>query len=155
MAISASNRRKGLEKSQRLITDATATWYSVGRTGPNSMLAGLALVGGSLGLCLVILVATGALVIVGALPLLVIFHFLCPPRALVVCDRGVALTGRSLLNGTPTSVIGRYSISDLRPTTSAAGRVRIDVGPEHVWLPTAEEQQLRAAIGHLMSAAPV
>lgn len=152
MALSASNRRKGLKKSQRLITDATATWYSVGRTGPNPMLAGLGLVGASLVLCLVIVVATGALVLVGALPLLVIFHFLCPPRALVVCDRGIALTGRSLLNGSPTSVIARFSIGDLRPTTSEVGRVRIDLGPEHVWLSTAEEQQLRAAVGHLTSA---
>ena len=61
-------------------------------------------------------------------------HFLNPPRALVVCDQGMALMDRSLLNGRPSKVIARLHHGAVLGLSPEGGRIRLELGVEHIWL---------------------
>lgn len=63
-----------------------------------------------------------------------------------MCDRGVALAGRSLLHGRPNSIIGRYDRPAVRPVEVSMARIRVEMGNDQVWLSRREEAIVRSAL---------
>jgi hypothetical protein len=110
-------------------------------------LAGWSIFGAFVVFSIVVAMATGTIVFPGLLLFAGIHHYLCPPRALVVCDQGIALVTRSFLTSRANGVVSRSHLTAIRPTEVVAGQVRIDVGPDHIWLTKAEESSFRAALG--------
>ena len=154
MSLSNSNRKAGLKKAQKMIPESRVVAYIVGRTGPQPVLAGLALLGGFVAISLLIMVATGAVLVPGLLVFVVVQHFLTPPRSLIVCDHGLALTKRSLLNGRPEDIVARLPHAAVEGIEKEAGRFRLDLGVEHIWLTKLEEGLLREALTPYLAAMP-
>lgn len=146
MALNDRNRRKQMAAGQKLLPSGTALGYAIGRSGANPVVVVLAMVGASLALSVVMMVATGSVVILGLLPLLIVQHYISPPRGIVVADAGVALTKRSLMNGKPYDVVATMPHGYIQPTEASLGRVKIMVGDEPVWMAKREEAVLRSVI---------
>jgi hypothetical protein len=146
MALNDRNRRKHMAAAQKLLPNGTAFGYAIGRSGANPVVVVVAMVGTSLAFSVVLLVATGTFVVIGLLPMLIVQHFISPPRGIVVADAGVALTKRSLMNGKPHDVVATMAHGYVHPTEESLGRVKIMVGTEPVWMSRREEVVLRAAI---------
>lgn len=147
MGMSRRQRDKGARKAQELIPDGRVTGYVIGRTGPHPVLV----VGGILLLfvaaSVAVAVATGQVVVPGVLVVLLLQHLVSPPRGLAVCDRGVALTDRSVLHGRPTKIVALTAFEGVQPRQVRLGRAEVVVGQESVWLTSGEEERLRTAIG--------
>jgi hypothetical protein len=135
-----------MAKAGTLLPGATVQAYAVGRAGPNPVAVVAAMVGTGAAFTGVLLVATGQLVIIGVLPMLIVQHFLSPPRGIVIADQGVALTARSLWNGKPLRVLGAIAHGYVHPCDESLGRVMVRVGNDVVWLAKAEEAVLRQAL---------
>lgn len=146
MALSDRNRRKHMAAAQKLLPNGTALGYAIGRSGANPVVVVAAMVGTSLAISVVLLVATGSIVIFGLLPMLIVQHYISPPRGIVVADAGVALTKRSLMNGKPHDVVATMAHGYVHPSEVSLGRVKIMVGTEPVWMSRGEEAVLRAAM---------
>jgi hypothetical protein len=146
MPLNDRNRRKHMAAAQKLLPNGTAFGYAIGRSGANPSVVVTAMVVTSLAFSVVLLVATGSFVIVGLLPMLVVQHFISPPRGIVVTDAGVALTKRSLMNGMPHDVVATMAHGYVHPSEVSLGQVKILVGTEPVWMSRREETALRAAI---------
>lgn len=117
-----------------------------GNTGTGVVVVVAAMVGTSLALSVALLVATGNIVILGLLPMLIVQHYLSPPRGIVVADAGVALTKRSLMTGKPHDVVATMAHGYVHPSEVSLGRVTIMVGTEPVWMSKREEAVLRSAM---------
>jgi hypothetical protein len=146
VALNDRNRRKQMAAAQKLLPSGTALGYAIGRSGANPVVVVLAMVGTSLAFSVALLLATGSVVILGLLPMLILQHYLSPPRGIVVADAGVALTKRSLMNGKPHDVVALMAHGYVRPTEVSLGRVKIMVGDEPVWMAKREEAVLRSMI---------
>jgi hypothetical protein len=146
VALNERNRRKQMAAAQELLPSGTALGYAIGRSGANPVVVVLAMVGTSLAFSLALLLATGSIVVFGFLPMLILQHFISPPRGIVVADAGVALTRRSLMNGKPHDVVAMMPHGYVQPTEVSLGRVKIMVGNEPVWMAKREEAELRSVI---------
>jgi len=146
MALNDRNRRKQMAAAQKLLPNGTALGYAIGRSGTNPVGVVLAMVGTSLVVSVLLLVATGSVFIFGLLPMLIVQHFISPPRGIVVADAGVALTKRSLMTGKPHDVVATMAHGYVHPSEVSLGRVKIMVGTEPVWMSKQEEAVLRSVI---------
>ncbi|MCU1496278.1 MAG: hypothetical protein JWM47_231 [Acidimicrobiales bacterium] len=146
MALNDRNRRKQMAAAQKLLPNGTALGYAIGRSGANPVVVVVAMIGTSLAASAALLLATGSVVIVGLLPMLILQHFISPPRGIVVADAGVALTKRSLMNGKPHDVVAMMPYGYVQPTEVSLGRVKIMVGNEPVWMAKGEEAVLRSVL---------
>ena len=155
MSMSTRQRTKSVEKAQTLIPAGRVIDYAIGREGLHPTLV----VGGILGLfvalTLAMLAATGGFVMPGVLVLLVMQHLISPPRGIAICDRGVAVTERSLWNGQPTKVVALAEFAHVWPARHQLGRTEVAVGHLKVWLNKAEEERLRNALGAAQAGVPV
>ncbi len=147
MSMSTRQRTKSVKKAQTLIPAGVVIDYAIGREGRHPTLV----MGGVLGLfatlSLVMLAATGGFVMPGLLLLLVMQHLISPPRGIAVCDRGVAVTERSLWNGEPTKVVALAEFAHVWPARHQLCRTEVAVGHLKVWLNNKEEERLRTALG--------
>lgn len=146
MAMSDRTRRKHAQAAQKLVPDANVTGYAIGRSGSNPVVVVLAMVACSLAFSVALVLATGQFVIVGLVPMLILQHFISPPRAVVVADQGVALATRSLLTGKSNKLVSVMGHGYVQPIEESMGRVKIGVGGETVWMAKNEEAILRAAV---------
>jgi hypothetical protein len=146
VALNDRNRRKHMKAAQKLLPDGNVVGYAIGRSGANPVVVVLAMLGTSALFSIALLVATGSVLIIGFLPMLVVQHFLSPPRGIVVADAGVALTRRSLLNGKPHDVVATMGHGYVQPVEASLGRVKIMVGAEPVWMAQREEAILRSLL---------
>ena len=146
MAMSDRQRRRHAKAAQKLLPDANVTGYAIGRSGVNPVIVVLAMIGTSVAFSLLLIVLTGRFVIIGLLPMLIVQHFISPPRALVIADQGVALATRSLLNGKANKLVSTMGHGYVQPVEESLGRVKIGVGNDTVWMAKKEEAVLRAAV---------
>jgi len=146
MAMNDRTRRRHAKAAQKLVPDANVTGYAIGRSGANPVVVVLAMLGTSLAFSLLLLVATGQLLIVGLLPMLIVQHYISPPRAIVIADQGVALATRSLMNGKANKLVSVMGHGYVQPVEESLGRVKVGVGNETVWMAKKEETVLRAAV---------
>mgnify|MGYP001052983969 FL=1 len=146
MAMSDRTRRKHAKAAQKLVPDARVTGYAIGRSGANPVVVVLAMIGCSLAFSIALVLATGQFVIIGLLPMLILQHFISPPRAVVIADQGVALATWSLLNGKSNKLVSVMGHGYVQPVEEALGRVKVGVGGEAVWMAKKEEAILRAAL---------
>jgi hypothetical protein len=146
MAMSDRTRRRHAKAAQKLIPDANVTGYAIGRSGSNPVIVVLAMLGTSLGFSFLLVLLTGQFVIIGLLPMLVVQHFISPPRAIVIADQGVALATRSLLNGKANKLVSVMGHGYVQPVEESLGRVKVGVGHETVWMAKKEEAVLREAV---------
>lgn len=154
MAMSDRQRRSHVKAAQKLLPDAHVTGYAIGRAGSNPVIVVLAMLGTALGFSLLFLLATGQFVIIGVLPMLIVQHFISPPRAVVTAHQGVALATRSLWNGKPGKLVSVMGHGYVQPVEESLGRVKIGVGHETVWMAKKEEAILRAAVTQHAAAIP-
>ena len=147
MAMSDRTRRKHAKAAQKLVPDANVTGYAIGRSGANPVVVVLAMLGTALAFSLLLFLATGTFVIIGILPMLIVQHFLSPPRAVLVADQGVALATRSLWTGKAKKLVSVMGHGYVQPVEESLGRVKIGVGNDTVWMAKKEEAVLRAAVG--------
>lgn len=158
MSLNSRQRNKGAQSAQDLIADAQVLSYAVGRAGTNPVpigagLAALFVLGSA-----VMVEISGTSILLPALVLLVVFllivvcqHLVSPPRALVVCDRGLVLTDRSLLDGRPTKVLALSPFTDLHFADEELLRSEVITPHEGVWVTRAEDAIVRQAIGVAMT----
>lgn len=146
MAMSDRTRRKHAKAAQKLVPDANMTGYAIGRSGANPVIVVLAMIGTSLVFSLLFVLLTGQFVIIGLVPMLIVQHFISPPRAVLIADQGVALATRSLLNGKANKLVSVMGHGYVQPVEESLGRVKIGVGNETVWMAKKEEAVLRAAV---------
>jgi hypothetical protein len=154
MAMSKRQRASHVKKAEKLLPGATVRAYAVGRAGPNPVAVVGAMLATAVGFSVLVVALTGQFVIIGLLPMLIVQHFLSPPRGIVVADQGVALTSRSLWNGKPLQVLGAIAHGYVHPTDTSLGRVMVRVGNDEVWLAKAEEALLRQALSGPLVATP-
>jgi hypothetical protein len=138
MALSARNRRKHLKKAVTLLPPdgAQPLDYALGGAGqlPPRLLS-LALLGGWVVLTVLLSVVLQSIVVVGFLPMLVLFFLLNKPRGVLLTDRGVALLKCGILNGRPTDLISVDSVEALqRRAETRGGSTKIDVAGRPVWV---------------------
>ena len=145
MQMSSRQRNKHLKAAQKLLPDAVPTGYALGRSGANPVVVVSAMIATVVMVCGGLFVMTGAFVLPGILPMLIVQHFISPPRGVVVAQQGVAVTKRSIWTGRPHDVVAMMGHGYTQPVEKALGRVKIMVGNEPVWMSTAEEAQLRQA----------
>ncbi|HWJ63025.1 MAG TPA: hypothetical protein VNS19_13740 [Acidimicrobiales bacterium] len=154
MAMNDRTRRKHAKAAQKLVPDATVTGYAIGRSGANPVIVVLAMLGTSVAFSILLLLATGRFVLIGLLPMLIVQHFLSPPRAVVIADQGVALASRSLMTGKATKLVSVMGHGYVQPVEESLGRVKVGVGHETVWMAKKEEAVLRAAVTQHAAAIP-
>ena len=132
--MSGRQRTKSVEKAQSLIPEARVLDYAIGREGLHPALV----VGGIIvflaALSGVLFAATGGFVMPGIIAVLVLQHLVSPPRGLAICDRGVAITDRSLWNGKPGKVVALAEFAHIWPARHRVGRTEVTLGPVKVWL---------------------
>ena len=146
MAMSDRNRRKHVKAAQKLIPDAHVTGYAIGRSGAQPTIVVAAMLGTVVLVSGMLIVLTGSFVLPGVLPMLIIQHYISPPRAVVIADQGVALAARSVWTGRPSKILSLMSHGYVQPVETSLGRVKVGVGNDHVWLPAKEEAIVRAAV---------
>ncbi len=107
MALNDRNRRKHMAAAQKLLPNGTALGYAIGRSGANPVVVVAAMVGTSLAISVVLLVATGSIVIFGFLPMLIVQHYISPPRGIVawpiflIARQAARSAGVRRMNGKP------------------------------------------------------
>jgi hypothetical protein len=99
-----------------------------------------------------LIVLTGSFVIPGILPMLILQHYISPPRSVVIADQGVALATRSLWTGKPSKLMSVMGHGYVQPVEESLGRVKVGIGHESVWMAKKEEAVLRSAV--MAQAAP-
>lgn len=145
--MSERTRGKSMAKVRKLLPGTVVRDYVPARSGMQPLLVGVIIVGSFLALAAAMYAATGGVFFPGWLILLGIQHLISPPRALVVCDRGIAVTDRSFLNGRPSRIVALADLGHVQPLQTSGGQVQLQVGSEQVWLPRKEEARLRSTIG--------
>jgi hypothetical protein len=148
VAITDRTRRKGTASAQKLLEPGTTIQaYSVGVTGPYPLYTVVGVLGGAVVVYTAFAVLVGLVVGPGGILLAVIGYRINGQRAVVVADKGVALLRRSLWTSRPDRVIAllppgvvSHAVAEKR-----GSRVRIQLGPEHVWLHEKEHRRLLAA----------
>ena len=153
--MSDRQRRASMARAQKLLPDAQVRGYVIGRAGSHPVLVVGAILGAFFLLAIATLVATGGFVVPGALMILLVQHFASPPRGLAVCDRGVAVVKRSLLNSKPAAVVCRSDLASVAPVDHRIGRTQVAAGGETLWLTKNEEALLRASITAARQGGPV
>lgn len=145
MSLSSRQRNKGAERAQALIPDARVLAYAVGRAGANPVLV----VGSMLGIVVLasigVFAITGAAVFPGLLIIVLIQHLVSPPRAIVVCDRGIVVTDRSLMRGMPTKVLTLASLTEVTYGEEQFGRANVTTAIGPVWTTKGEDAIVRQA----------
>jgi hypothetical protein len=148
MAMTDRNRQRGAQKAQSLLPGTRIGAYVAGRTGPNPVTVTMALLGAFAALSAAIFVATGAFVFPGLLLILLFQYLVVPPRALVLCDQGVALLNRSVWTGRPTRVVSQMPHGTIgQPQQHGNQYLTTLADGSHLWLPRREYEILRAAVG--------
>lgn len=140
--------------AQKLLPSGEALGYAIGRSGANPVVVVGAMVATAAAFSLALLLATGSVVIIGVLPMLIVQHFISPPRGIVVADVGVALTKRSIWTGKPHDLVATMAHGYVQPTEESLGRVKLLVGNEEVWMAKREEAVLRSIIGQPVAPPP-
>lgn len=146
MAMSDKKRRKAMERAQRAVPDARVTGYVTGRGGANPITVTLAVLGTIVLISGGLYALTGALIVPGVIPALLVFQGISPVRIVIVTDRGIALANPPTFSSRPPKVVATMAHGYVQPTEESLGRVKVAVGQEHVWLTKEEEQVLRTAI---------
>lgn len=146
MATSSRQRASMEAKAQTLIPEAHVVTYVVGRSGANPLLVGWGMAGGFLAFSLALFAATRVFLFPGVIPFLGLQFFLSPPRGVAVCDRGLALTGRSFWNGKPTEVLALFGFEMYRPVEVTSGRTHLRLGTEDLWLVSKEMKELHRGL---------
>ena len=154
MAMSDRTRRNHAKAAQKLVPDAHVTGYAIGRSGSNPVVVVLAMLATSAAFSIALVLLTGQFVIFGLLPMLILQHYISPPRAIVIADQGVALATRSLLNGKANKLLSVMGHGYVQPIEESLGRVKIGVGGETVWMAKKEEAVLRAAVTQHIASIP-
>jgi hypothetical protein len=148
VAISDRTRRKGTAAAQKLLEPGTEIRaYSVGVTGPYPLYTVLGVLGLAVAIYASLALLFGMVLGPGGVLLAVIGYSINGPRAVVVADKGVALLRRSLWTSKPDRVLAllppgvvSHAVAEKR-----GPRVRIELGPEHVWMHEREHRRLLAA----------
>src|SRR3954447_3639444 len=148
--VTTSNRtrRKGTAAAVKLLEPGTTIQaYAVGVTGPYPLYTALGVIGLAVAIYVTVLLLFGLLIGPGAIVLAAIGYRVNGPRAIVIADKGVALLRRNLWTSKPDQVLAllppgvvTHDVAERRGT-----RVRIQLGPEHIWLHEREHRVLLAA----------
>lgn len=146
MAMSDRTRRKHAQAAQKLIPDANVTGYAIGRSGSNPVIVVLAMIGCSVLFSILFVLLTGQFVVIGLLPMLILQHFISPPRAVLIADQGVALAKRSIWTGKAINLVSVMGHGYVQPVEESLGRVKIGVGNDVVWMAKKEEAILRSSV---------
>lgn len=145
MSMSSRQRTKSMKAAQQLLPDAQVHGYAIGRSGLQPTVAIAAVLAGLFVLAVVMMFLTGFFLMPGLIFIVVIQHFVSPPRALVICDRGIALTNRSIWTGRPSKVLQLTHVSGVVMIGQELGRAGLTIGPEKLWLTLGEEHEFRTA----------
>ena len=148
VATSERTRRRGTAAALKLLEPGTTVQaYAVGVTGPYPMYTVLGMLGIAVGIYTFMAVVFGLVLGPGGVLLAAVGYGINGPRAVVLADKGVALLRRSVWTSKPDQVLAllppgvvTHAVAEKRGT-----RVRIQLGPEHVWLHEREHRQLLAA----------
>ena len=146
MAMNDRTRRKHAEAAQKLVPTANVTGYAIGRSGANPAIVVAAMLGTVVVVSGALIALTGTFVIPGILPMLILQHYISPPRAIVIADQGVALATRSIWTGKANKLVSVMGHGYVQPVEESLGRVKVGVGNEPVWMTKKEEAVLRAAV---------
>ena len=148
MAMSDRTRRKHAKAAQKLVPDANVTGYAIGRSGSNPALVVAAMIGTVVLVSGLLIALTGTFVLPGIIPMLILQHFISPPRAILIADEGVALATRSVWTGKANKLVSVMGHGYVQPVEESLGRVKVGVGNDTVWMAKKEEAVLRAAVSH-------
>ena len=146
MAMNDRTRRKHAKAAQKLVPTANVTGYAIGRSGANPAIVVGAMIGTVVVVSGLLIALTGTFVIPGILPMLILQHFISPPRAILIADQGVALATRSVWTGKANKLVSVMGHGYVQPVEESLGRVKVVVGNEPVWMAKKEEALLRAAV---------
>ena len=139
-------RAKAVAKSQELLGhQGTVRMYAFGVGGPEPERSKLYLVAGVVG-CIVVSALLGAVIVPGILGVALVRRWINPPRGVGIANEGVLVTNESFWNARPTEVItlvGHDALGAVIDSTKS--HVRLQLGPELVWLRRAELDILNAA----------
>jgi hypothetical protein len=137
VALSKRTRDKHAASAAKLLPPGSnIRAYVVGR-GHARMATG-ALVAGAIFLAaFVVALLLGYVLIPGVLLLIFVIYQVRPPRSVVVSDQGLAVLGRSMWTGRPSSVVALLPLAPLSSPTPK-GKVTLALGPERITLTRAE-----------------
>lgn len=146
MAMNDRTRRKHAKAAQKLVPTANVTGYAIGRSGSNPAIVVAAMIGTVVLVSGLLIALTGTFVLPGIIPMLILQHFISPPRAVVIADQGVALATRSVWTGKANKLVSVMGHGYVQPVEESLGRVKVGVGHETIWMAKKEEAVLRAAV---------
>jgi hypothetical protein len=149
----AGRRAKAVAKSQSLLAShGVCRMYGFGVTGPDPNRSWLWIAGGAIGACVLLMLATGAVLVPGFLLIAGVRWGINTPRGVLVADQGIAVTRESFWNARPTSVIVLLPFDPLFLITEATGsHVRVQLGIEHIWLRRREHEIVTTAAHSAMA----
>src|SRR4051812_11417662 len=148
VATSNRTRRKGTAAALKLLEPGTTIQaYAVGVAGPYPLYTALGVIGVAVAIYVTVLGVFGMLIRPGAIVLPAIGYRVNGPRAGVMADKGVALLRRSIWNAKPDRVLALLppGVVTHEVVERRGPRVRIQLGPELVWLHEREHRILLAA----------
>jgi hypothetical protein len=141
-------RRKGTAAAQKLLEPGTEIRaYGAGVTGPYPLYTMFAVLGIAVVIYAALALLFGMILGPGGVVLIAIGYSINGPRAVVIADKGVALLRRSVWTSKPDRVLAllppgvvSHAVDEKR-----GPRVKIQLGPEHVWMHEREHRRLLAA----------
>ena len=117
--------------------------YGFGVTGPDPQQSRLWMIGGAVGICVLLAIATGVVLVPGLLLIAGVRRAINPPRGVGVADQGIVVTKESFWNARPTDILAMLPLDQLFfVTSSTATHVCVQLGTELVWLRRKEHEIL-------------
>jgi hypothetical protein len=120
--------------------------YGSGVTGPDPQQSRLWMIGGAVGFCVLLAIATGVVLVPGLVLIAGARWAINQPRGVGVADQGIVVTKESFWNARPTAVLAKLPLDQLFFVAgSTATHLCVQLGTEHVWLRRKEHEILAAA----------
>jgi hypothetical protein len=141
-----ARRSKAIAKSQQLLgNQGTVRMYAFAVGGPEPERSKLYILGGVVG-CVLVSALLGAVIVPGVLGVALVRWWINPPRGVGLANEGVFVTKESFWNARPAEIVtlvGHDALATIIDSTKS--HVRVQLGPEPVWLRRTELEILNNA----------
>ncbi len=151
MALRERTKRKHMEAAAALLPRDGAQPLDYALAAGSRMapqLLSAAVIGGWLVVTVVLSLLLHTAVIIGAIPVLVVFFALKQPRGVIVTNHGIGLLRTSFWNGRPDATIGLDGAAALNQVLRRqGGYTQVQVANNPVWLKETDRRRLQPLAG--------